>query len=183
MSNDFVHLYNRKDNRSLYYDFKEKKFFRDRSANKQFKPNIWYFLAIALTLNVDGFFTIEKNPLINIFVIFLSVSFATVLAYILYRKITMTLLDNQTVPIYFSASEFDVLIPQVHKLFKVQLIIEAFFIIAFIVSLLLFIAYVKIALLILAMTTWFLVVLVFLWINPYKRIVFFQKYKKGEIVV
>ena len=183
MSNDFVHVYNRDDSRCLYYDFKEKAFYRDRSANEQFKPNLAYFLAIVLTLGLNRALTMDRNLLINISLLFLGMCIATFAVHRYYRKTVSKLLDNQTVEAYLYHNELDVLMPQARKLFRLQLFVVVFFGVAFIVCSLIFIIYVQIALLLLSAAAWSIVVLFSMWTKPYKKIMFFKQYKKGEISI
>ncbi|MCL2253810.1 MAG: hypothetical protein FWC09_05130, partial [Lachnospiraceae bacterium] len=176
-----------KDGYGLLYDFEEKTFYSTRNKSKKstFKPyqSIWYFIAIIALRNIDNYISIEKKFQSNMFIVLFGIIITTVIAYKFYIKAITPWLGNQTVKAYISESELNELIIKARRKIRLQIFIVFSFVVVFTVFFALFIIYVKVVLLIISLMMWFCMALILFSAHIYQKIYFFNKYKKGEILL
>ena len=173
------------DERKIYYDFSEKAFYKKRLKNREFSET-FYFIAVFIIgiifRELISQWYIEPGSDTSFFIAGIGILLSTFTGLGLYKKEASTLLNNKTYQLYIRDDELDDFIVSTQHGQRRMIRFLIWIIITFLICGIIYYNTASLLSLFLCVGMWFGGVTGILVISPYKRYLFYKKYKSGELL-
>lgn len=173
------------NNKTIYYDLENKKFYLSRTANKGPEFNKLYLMILFGNLMIgflNEIFHIEYSRIIAYVIGVISL----VLSVLVIRRTYINLLaepwEKQAFLMFAPENEIEHIMYRARKWIHLMICSVIGFAIGFAVCLVFYILSPQVIILVLGTCAWSLILLLFPQIKPEKRIEFFRRYKEGELL-